>query len=58
MAALQVSGLPLAKHIVNFTGFSPALPDAPESFRWPLSPYRDTYGVQVLERNDEATRVK
>ena len=58
VSALQVSGLPLARHIVNFTGFSPALPDAPESFRWPLSPYRDTYGVQVLERNDAATRVK
>ncbi len=56
--ALQASGLPLATHLVNFTGFSPARPDAPESFRWPLSPYRDTYGVQVLERNDAATRVK
>ena len=56
--ALQASGLPLATHLVNFTGFSPARPDAPESFRWPLSPYRDTYGVQVLERDDAATRVK
>ncbi len=56
--ALQASGLPLATHLVNFSGFSPARPDAPESFRWPLSPYRDTYGVQVLERNDAATRVK
>lgn len=54
VAALQVSGLPLARHIVNFDGFSPACPDAPESFRWPLSPYRDTYGVQVSEKDDAA----
>lgn len=54
VAALQVSGLPLARHIVNFDGFSPARPDAPESFRWPLSPYRDTYGVQVSEKDDAA----
>lgn len=58
VAALQVSGLPLAGHIVNFAGFSPARPDAPESFRWPLSPWRDTYGVQVLEKDDAATAVK
>ena len=55
VSLLQVSGLPLARHIVNFTGFSPASPDAPDSFRWPLSPYRDTYGVQVLEKDDAAT---
>ncbi|MBQ9660927.1 MAG: rhamnogalacturonan acetylesterase [Bacteroidales bacterium] len=58
VALLQVSGLPLAKHIVNFTGFSPACPDAPESFRWPLSPFRDTYGVQVSEKDDAATVTK
>ena len=58
VAALQVSGLPLAKHIANFTGFSPAVPDAPESFHWPLSPYRDTAGIQVLERHDQATETK
>ena len=55
VAALQLSGLPLAEHVVNFSGFSPARPDDPASFRWPLSPYRDTYGVQVLEKDDKAT---
>ena len=55
VALLQVSGLPLARHIIHFDGFSPACPDAPESFRWPLSPYRDTYGVQVQEKDDAAT---
>ena len=55
VALLQVSGLPLARHIIHFDGFSPACPDAPESFRWPLSPYRDTYGVQVSEKDDAAT---
>ena len=58
VTAIQQSGLPLAKHVANFSGFSPALPDAPESFRWPLSPYRDTYGIQVLERHDQATPVR
>ena len=58
VALLQVSGLPLARHIIHFDGFSPACPDAPESFRWPLSPYRDTYGTQVLEKNDAATKVQ
>jgi len=58
VTAIQASGLPLAEHIVHFDGFSPASPDAPESFRWPLSPYRDTYGVQVSEKNDHATAVK
>ena len=57
VAAIQASGLPLAEHVTNFSGFSPAVPDAPESFRWPLSPYRDTYGIQVLEKNDAATSV-
>lgn len=58
VALLQVSGLPLARHIIHFDGFSPACPDAPESFRWPLSPYRDTYGVQVQEKDDAATVTK
>ena len=58
VTAIQQSGLPLAKHVANFSGFSPALPDAPESFRWPLSPYRDTYGIQVLEQHDAATPVR
>ena len=45
--------------MANWTeGFSPARPDAPESFRWPLSPYRDTYGIQVSEKDDHATVVK
>ena len=59
--ALIVSGLLLAPKLFPRAGESaptPARPDAPESFRWPLSPYRDTYGVQVLERDDAATRVK
>ena len=58
VTALQAAGLPVAQHVVNFEGFSPARPDAPESFRWPLSPYRDTYGIQVLEKNDNATTVR
>lgn len=58
VALLQVSGLPLARHIIHFDGFSAACPDAPESFRWPLSPYRDTYGVQVQEKDDAATVTK
>ncbi len=58
VVAIQASGLPLAAHVANFSGFSPAVPDAPESFRWPLSPYRDTYGVQVLEKNDNATVIR
>ena len=58
VAAIEAGGLPLAAHVVNFSGFSPACPDAPGSFRWPLSPYRDTYGVQVLEQHDAATSVK
>ncbi|MCR4859851.1 MAG: rhamnogalacturonan acetylesterase [Bacteroidales bacterium] len=57
-AALRVSGLDLAKHLVNGEGFTPTCPDAPESFRWPLSPWRDTYGVQVSEKDDHATVVK
>ena len=58
VTAVQAAGLPIAEHVVNFSGFSPAAPDAPESFRWPLSPYRDTYGIQVLEKDDKATVMK
>ncbi|MBQ9449912.1 MAG: rhamnogalacturonan acetylesterase [Bacteroidales bacterium] len=58
VSAIQAAGLPLAEHVTNFEGFSPACPDAPESFRWPLSPFRDTYGVQVSEKDDAATAVK
>ena len=58
VSAIQVSGLGLATHVINFSGFSPALPDDPESFRWPLSPYRDTASPQVLEKDDKATAIK
>lgn len=58
VTALQGSGLPVSRHIINFEGFSPARPDPVDSFRWPLSPYRDTYGVQVSEKDDHATVVK
>ncbi len=58
VTALQASGLPVSQHVIHFDGFSPARPDAPESFRWPLSPYRDTFGIQVLEKNDAATSVR
>ncbi len=53
VAEICASGLPLAGHIVNFSGYSPAVPDAPESFRWPDSPFREL-APQVLEKDDRA----
>lgn len=56
VGAMQTQGLDIAKHIVNFSGFNPSLPDAPESFNWYDSPSRDL-AVQVLEKDDKATEV-
>ena len=53
---MQMQGLDIAKHIVNFNGFNPSLPDAPESFNWYDSPSRDL-AAQVLEKDDKATEV-
>lgn len=52
LAALQASGLPVSVHIAGFSGFNPSLPDAAESFRWPLSPYR-SLEAQKAEKDDE-----
>ncbi len=56
VAAIMAQGLPLSEHIVNFGGYSPAQPDAPESFNWYDSPSRDL-AAQVLEKDDKATEV-
>lgn len=58
VSAIQSKGMPLATHIVNFCGFSPATPDVPETFHWPNSPYRNTMAPQVLEKDDKATESK
>lgn len=57
VGAIQNMGLPVSKHIRNFSGYSPAQPDPIESFNWPLTPQRTT-AVQVLEKDDKATEVK
>lgn len=57
VGAIQSQGLPIAKHIIHFQGFNPAVPDAIESFRWPNTPWRDL-AVQVLEKDDKATEIK
>ncbi len=54
VGAMQLQGLDVAKHIVNFNGFNPSVPDAPESFNWYDSPFRDL-AAQVLEKDDKAT---
>lgn len=56
VAALKVSGLPLSKHIANFSGFNPMEPDDPQDFRWIDSPYREL-APQVLEKDDKAGEV-
>ena len=53
VGAVQNMGLPLAGHIVNFSGYSPCRPDPAESFNWPASPWRDL-APQVLEKDDRA----
>ena len=52
VGALQLSGLGIADHIVNFSGFNPARPDRVEDFRWDDSQYRDL-APQVLEKDDK-----
>lgn len=54
VGAIQNMGMPISKYIRNFEGYSPAQPDAMESFNWPLTPQRTT-AVQVLEKDDKAT---
>lgn len=56
VGAMQVQGLDVAGHIVNFAGFNPSEPDPVESFRWYDSPARDL-AAQVLEKDDKATEV-
>lgn len=54
VGAVQNMGLPLAEHIVNYSGYSPYCPDSRESFNWPASPWRDL-APQVLEKDDKAS---
>ena len=56
VGAMQVQGLDVAGHIINFAGFNPSEPDPVESFRWYDSPARDL-AAQVLEKDDKATEV-
>ena len=56
VGAMQVQGLDIAGHIVNFNGFNPSEPDPVESFNWYDSPARDL-AAQVLEKDDKATEV-
>lgn len=63
LAKCVVSGmkhlrLPVADHVINFCGYDPSYPAPKEDFHWPNSPYRDTYGKQVSEKDDAATQVK
>ena len=52
VGAIQLSGLGIADHIINFSGFNPACPDRVEDFRWIDSPYRNL-APQVLEKDDK-----
>ncbi len=54
ITALQSMGHPLAKHVINFDGYTPACPDAVESFRWWETPAHEEAAVQVLEKDDKA----
>lgn len=57
VGAMQVQGIPVSKHIINFNGFNPAKPEAMESFSWPLSPLRNI-ASQRAEKDDAATVVR
>lgn len=56
VSAVQVAGLPIASHIVNFDGFSPACPDPVENFYWYPAPFHDL-SPQVLEKDDKPSDV-
>lgn len=56
VAAMQVSGMPVASHIINFNGYNPSQPAPKADFHWIDSPYRDL-AVQVSEKDDKATEV-
>lgn len=58
VAGMKHINLPVAGHVVNFSGYDPSYPSPRSDFRWVDSPYRNTSAVQVLEKDDKATEVR
>lgn len=56
VAAMQVSGMPVASHVINFCGYNPSQPAPKADFHWIDSPYKNL-AAQVAEKDDHATEV-